>query len=120
MDAITVLNLRESKEAGPKVKELGEQGALVACTAINLEYGYHGASCSNASKSGICAYICTPSRSHEECCTCVLVLALAPACAIAMLTCMRGCVVGVCRVFTIHERACERVCRAFVCVVCVP
>ena len=37
------VDLRESKEAGQKVKELGEQGALQACTALNLEYGYHGA-----------------------------------------------------------------------------
>ena len=38
-----LVDLRESKEAGQKVKELGEQGALQACTALNLEYGYHGA-----------------------------------------------------------------------------
>jgi hypothetical protein len=37
------VDLRESKEAGQKVKELGEQGALQACTSLNLEYGYHGA-----------------------------------------------------------------------------
>jgi hypothetical protein len=37
------VNLRESKEAGAKVQELGEQGALQSCTALNLEYGYNGA-----------------------------------------------------------------------------
>ena len=36
------INLRENKEAGLKVRELGEQGALQSCTALNLEYGYHG------------------------------------------------------------------------------
>jgi len=41
--ASTEVSLRESKEAGPKVKELGEQGALESCTKIDLEYGYHGA-----------------------------------------------------------------------------
>ncbi len=39
----SVVNLRESKEAGAKVQELGEQGELQSCTALNLEYGYNGA-----------------------------------------------------------------------------
>jgi hypothetical protein len=39
----SALRLREDKQAGGKVKELGEQGALESCTSIDLEYGYHGA-----------------------------------------------------------------------------
>ena len=35
-----IISLRESKEAGEKVKELAENGTLKSCTVLDLEYAY--------------------------------------------------------------------------------